>query len=164
MKKRMNLTLLYADGCPSWQLADERQRTLAAEYGFEITYRKADTPSAAKEQAFRGSPTILVDGQDMFADGNEPVGLSCHIYQTPDGPAGSPTLAEPREMVAGQEADSDQQGDSTRSETAAVPVSGPPLRSPPVQCWRAAGTGINVRAEDSPASHGRTRPPGGTER
>lgn len=98
----MSVTLLYFDGCPSWQLADERLRTLAAEYGFEITYRKVDTPEIAEELAFRGSPTILVDGQDVFADENEPVGLSCRIYQTPDGPAGSPTLAQLQEMVAGQ--------------------------------------------------------------
>jgi len=29
----------------------------------------------------------------------EPVGLSCRIYQTPDGAAGSPTLQQLRELM-----------------------------------------------------------------
>lgn len=98
----MDVTLMYFDGCPSWQLADQRLRTLAAQHGFQITYRKVDTPELAEELAFRGSPTILVDGEDMFADGDEPVGLSCRIYQTPDGPAGSPTLSQLHAALDGQ--------------------------------------------------------------
>ena len=97
----MDVTLLYFDGCPSWQLADRRLRALAGEYGFEIAYRKVETPEAAEELGFRGSPTVLVDGQDPFAEGDEPFGLSCRIYQTPDGPAGAPTLAQLREVIGG---------------------------------------------------------------
>jgi len=37
-----------------------------------------------------------VDGVDIFADADAPVGLSCRVYQTPDGPAGSPTLEQLR--------------------------------------------------------------------
>lgn len=95
----MDVTLLYFDGCPSWQVADQRLRTLADEYGFEIAYRKVETPEAAEELGFRGSPTVLVDGRDVLADGDEPVGLSCRIYHTPDGPAGSPTLEQLREAL-----------------------------------------------------------------
>lgn len=96
----MDMVLLYFDGYPSWQLADQHLRTLADEHGFEVTYLKVETPEAAEELAFRGSPTVLVDGQDVFADGNEPVGLACRIYQTPDGPAGSPTLTQLRKVLA----------------------------------------------------------------
>lgn len=40
----------------------------------------------AEEQGFVGSPTIRVDGNDLFPPGaDEPVGLTCRIYRLPDG-------------------------------------------------------------------------------
>ena len=90
------MTLLYFDGCPSWQTADERLSALADEVGFTLTRRSVATPEDAERLAFRGSPSILVDGRDSFAEGNEPVGMSCRVYQTPDGPAGVPTVAQLR--------------------------------------------------------------------
>lgn len=93
------VTLLYFDGCPSWQLADQRLCDLAAELELTITREKVETPEAAAHWGFRGSPTILVNGQDVFADGDEPVGLSCRIYQTPHGPAGSPTVEQLRDAL-----------------------------------------------------------------
>lgn len=90
------VALLYFEGCPSWQSADERLRLLADELGFVLRYRRIETPETAEACSFRGSPTILVDGEDVFAEGDEPVGLSCRIYQTPDGPAGSPTVEQLR--------------------------------------------------------------------
>jgi hypothetical protein len=91
-----DVTLLYFDACPSWRLADERLRDLAAEFDLTITRQKVETPDAAARWGFRGSPTILVDGRDVFATGDEPVGLSCRLYQTPNGPAGAPTVDQLR--------------------------------------------------------------------
>ncbi len=93
----MNVTLQYFDGCPSWRLADERLREALREAGADgsaITYEKIETPEQAEEAGFRGSPTILVDGRDPFADEDAPVGLSCRIYQTDAGPAGAPSLSQ----------------------------------------------------------------------
>lgn len=95
----MQVTLQHFDGCPHWQLADERLRTLVGEVGFDLSREVIDTPDAAEEVGFRGSPTILVDGVDPFADGDEPVGLSCRIYDTPEGPAGAPTVEQLREVL-----------------------------------------------------------------
>jgi hypothetical protein len=94
------VTLLYFDGCPSWQTTDGHLRELADELDFTLTREQVETPAAAERLQFRGSPTVLVDGQDVFAAGDEPVGLSCRIYQTPDGPAGSPTLQQLRQVLA----------------------------------------------------------------
>jgi hypothetical protein len=49
---------------------------------------------------FRGSPTVLVDGRDPFADRQAPVGLSCRVYSTPEGLAGAPTVAQLIEVLA----------------------------------------------------------------
>ncbi|MFT5201221.1 MAG: hypothetical protein ACI9C1_000593 [Candidatus Aldehydirespiratoraceae bacterium] len=100
----MNVTLLYFDGCPNWMIADERLRTLAAEFpGFVIERRIVDTVEAAEATRFRGSPSIIIDGVDAFAEPDAPVGLSCRMYLTPAGLAGSPTLDQLRAVVTGDE-------------------------------------------------------------
>ncbi len=96
----MELTLLYFDDCPSWQVADQHLRVLAADGGHVVTRVEVTTPDGAEALCFRGSPSIHVNGADLFADADAPVGLSCRIYQTPDGPAGSPTLEQMRAAIA----------------------------------------------------------------
>ncbi len=95
----VDVTLLYFDGCPNWQQADERLTELQAERGFTLDHRKVDTPEEAARVGFAGSPTVLVDGVDPFATGDEPTGLACRVYDTPDGPQGSPTLTQLREAL-----------------------------------------------------------------
>jgi hypothetical protein len=92
----MEITLQYFDDCANWQTTDGYLKTLIDEHSLdaEVRYQLIDTPEAAAEQGFRGSPTVLVDGRDPFADRDAPVGLACRIYQTETGPAGSPSLAQ----------------------------------------------------------------------
>ena len=92
----MDVTLLYFDGCPNWRIAEERLSALADELDLTVTRRQVTSP---EEAGFRGSPTILVDGRNAFAEGHEPIGLSCRMYQTPDGPAGVPTLDQLRAVL-----------------------------------------------------------------
>lgn len=95
----VRVTLQYFGGCPNWALADRRLRALADELGFDVVRQRIDTPDAAARCGFRGSPTILVDGDDPFASGDEPVGLSCRVYATPDGTAGVPTIEQLRDVL-----------------------------------------------------------------
>lgn len=92
----MNIELLYFDGCPHWKTADERLAQVAARRGLSVAeHRLVTTPEEAEAAQFRGSPTILIDGRDPFASGDEATfGLSCRVYQTPDGPAGAPTIEQ----------------------------------------------------------------------
>ena len=93
----MDVTLMYFEGCPNWKQTDADLRVLAAETpGLTITRQLVETPEEADRVGFRGSPSVLVDGVDPFAALDAPVGLSCRVYDTPDGPAGSPTLAQLR--------------------------------------------------------------------
>ena len=98
----MEITLQYFDGCPNWKTTNAHLTTLISQHGVDATvrYQLIDTPEAAAEHRFRGSPTVLIDGVDPFAEGDAPVGLSCRIYQTEDGPAGSPTLHQLQEAAA----------------------------------------------------------------
>lgn len=100
VRRLTEVTLLYFEGCPSWRTVDRRLRALADELDFELTYQTVGTTEAAEKRNFRGSPTVLVDGRDVFATGDEPVGPSCRIYQTPEGPAGAPTVTQLREVLS----------------------------------------------------------------
>lgn len=88
---------MYFEGCPSWQLASQHLDALATEQPDLVVHHQiVDTDDDAQLHRFCGSPSIHIDGRDLFADDDAPVGLSCRIYQTPDGPAGSPTLEQLR--------------------------------------------------------------------
>lgn len=87
----MKLELLYFDDCPNWKTAAERLDDIATRRGLVVERRLVTTPEEAEAARFRGSPTILVDGEDPFASEDESFGLACRVYQTPEGPAGSPT-------------------------------------------------------------------------
>lgn len=99
----MDIALLYFDDCPNWKIADERVAAIAAERpDLTVSRHLVDTLEEAERVGFRGSPSILVDGVDVFAEPDAGVGLSCRVYSTPDGPAGAPTLEQLRAALAGQ--------------------------------------------------------------
>ncbi|NUR07386.1 MAG: thioredoxin family protein [Nocardioidaceae bacterium] len=96
----MDITLLYFEGCPNWKVADERLATVAAERSdVTVTHRSVETIEEAERLGFHGSPSILVDGEDAFADADAAVGLSCRVYRTPDGLAGAPTVDQLRAVL-----------------------------------------------------------------
>lgn len=99
---RMEFTIRYFDGCPNWQTARERLDEALRDLGAprDIGLELVTTEDEATRLSFRGSPTILVDGRDLFDPGDAPVGLSCRVYVTPEGFAGTPTVAQLREALA----------------------------------------------------------------
>jgi len=99
----MDITLLYFDDCPNWKIADERLAVMTAERAdLTVTRHLVDTLEEAKRVGFHGSPSILVDGVDVFAEPDAGVGLSCRVYRTPDGPAGAPTVEQLRAALVGR--------------------------------------------------------------
>ena len=98
----MKLQLLYFDGCPNWHVADDRLQEALKELGSGVEVERVlvSTPEDAKAWSFHGSPSILVDGEDPFAEPGVDVGLSCRLYRTPGGVAGAPTVAQLVEVLA----------------------------------------------------------------
>jgi hypothetical protein len=70
--------------------------------GFPVEVEKVlvTTPEQAEHWSFRGSPSVLVDGEDPFAQPGAPVGLSCRLYRTPEGVGGSPTVDQLVEVLS----------------------------------------------------------------
>ena len=99
----MDIELDYFDGCPSWRTVDERLRSVldAAGRTEAITYVRVETNEDAQRLQFHGSPTILIDGRDPFDVQGMCVGLTCRLYQTPVGLAGSPTTEQLAAVVGG---------------------------------------------------------------
>ena len=100
----MEVTLRYFDGCPNWKEAQAHLEVLGDEgFHLEIGHQLIDTPELAAQVGFRGSPTILLNGADPFADPDAPVGLTCRVYQTDTGFDGSPSIDQLRAAIEAAE-------------------------------------------------------------
>ncbi|MET3768645.1 hypothetical protein ABIB15_001327 [Marisediminicola sp. UYEF4] len=96
----MEITLQYFDGCPNWTVAAERLAVITAELPDVVVNRRmVQNLEDAEAIGFRGSPSILIDGSDLFPDAATAVGLACRIYATPAGFAGAPTMEQLRAAI-----------------------------------------------------------------
>lgn len=90
------LTLQYFEGCPNWKITRDRlgQAMELAGSKPKVVLEPIETADDAERRGFRGSPTVLVDGVDPFADETAPTGLSCRVYRTENGREGSPSMEQ----------------------------------------------------------------------
>jgi hypothetical protein len=79
----MEVELLYCEGCPSHPAALADLRAALGD-GVPVTVREVLTEEQAVAERFPGSPTIRVDGQDLFPS-DDPPSLACRIYRLADG-------------------------------------------------------------------------------
>lgn len=94
----MNVTLQYFDGCPTCKLVEQRLHAVLGPDS-TIQYRLVESQEDAEQLGFTGSPTVLVDGVDPFANPGAPVGLACRVYLTAAGREGAPSIEQLREAV-----------------------------------------------------------------
>jgi hypothetical protein len=98
----MRVEILHIDDCPNWQEAGSRVRAVLDETGhrdIEVRYRLLTSSSDAVGTAFAGSPTIVVDDEDLFPSEGATQDLACRIYATPTGFAGLPTQEQIRGAI-----------------------------------------------------------------
>ena len=83
MKK---IELVYETTCPNAQAVREMLKTIGLELGLQlnVTETNKDDPNAPEYARKLSSPTVLVDGKDVVADGSVG-GNACRIYRTADG-------------------------------------------------------------------------------
>jgi hypothetical protein len=109
----MEIKILYFSGCPNWETALARVRTVLAELGrTDVAVQVEDVHQASDlSSEWAGSPTLLLDGRDPFAaaDSRSSAGLAidsgrhpvlpqdaCRIYVTEAGFEGAPSLDQLR--------------------------------------------------------------------
>jgi len=93
----VDIALLYFDGCPNWQVAETNLRVALNQVDapdVAVRRRLVCTVEEAERVGFLGSPTILLDGTDPFPAPGAVPGLSCRVYRTDAGLAGSPTVEQ----------------------------------------------------------------------
>ncbi len=103
----MRVEILYFDGCPSYReaLATLEEVLSQEDVTAEVGLVAVNTDKEAKLLRFPGSPTIRVDGRDLFPSGSEEREewrLGCRLYATPEGLRGSPTAEMVWASLAGR--------------------------------------------------------------
>lgn len=91
----MRLELLHIADCPNTRRALERVKAALAALGRDdvaVHLRLIESAADTAGTGFAGSPTITVDGADIFPGGAPSSELACRIYPTPGGHAGAPTV------------------------------------------------------------------------
>jgi hypothetical protein len=84
----MRVELLWWEGCPSHPetLADLRRSLSEEGVDAEVEMVEVDSDEQARAERFPGSPTIRIDGEDMFpCDEPAPYTLTCRVYRLRDG-------------------------------------------------------------------------------
>ena len=103
---RTRITVLHHDDCPHWRSVLDVIGHAVIELGLDATI--------THEVADASSPTILVDGVDLFPAGAQSVATSCRLYVTPVGLRGVPADGQVRaalaECGAGMASESDVKG------------------------------------------------------
>ncbi len=98
----MKVEVLYFDGCPTYETATKTLGAVLAEEGLEVDIElvAVNRDEEAKRLRFPGSPTIRVDGEDLFPIAErEDWRLGCRVYATPEGLRGLPTVAMLKEAL-----------------------------------------------------------------
>lgn len=90
--------LVYDQSCPNVAAARDQIREALSLAGLPPDWREWNRDSAETPESRRplGSPTILVDGQDVTALGEKlsvlPTANSCRVYVHADGATGVPPI------------------------------------------------------------------------
>jgi hypothetical protein len=84
----MTVELLWWEGCPSHPetLADLERILREEGIGADVKSVEIESDEQARSEHFPGSPTIRVDGEDIFPpEETEPYSLTCRVYRLRDG-------------------------------------------------------------------------------
>jgi len=128
----VQVSLIYFDGCPHWQLAHRRIQH-AIDYAgvgrVDFDLVRVATQDEAIMCGLHGSPTILINGTDPFADPGLQPGLSCRRYETEHGSDVTPSVTQLIEALR-------RAGNGVRdrrdiTEEASFPASDPPEEGAP---------------------------------
>ncbi len=90
----MKIELLYFDGCPSRQTALDNLKSVLREEGIteSVNILEIVNDEQAQQEKFLGSPSIRINGNDLWFKQRANYSLSCRVYATPEGIKRWPTV------------------------------------------------------------------------
>jgi hypothetical protein len=97
----MDVTVLAVPDCPNAALLEERLASVLASYS-QVTVSRYQVTSAEQAACWGmcGSPTILVNGTDPFAEPGQLASVSCRLYRDSSGQVtGAPSGAQLRQAI-----------------------------------------------------------------
>lgn len=98
----MRIEILHIDECPNWLEAGRRLEDALVATGHpdvSVNFRLLRSSQEAEAVHFAGSPTITLDGDDLFSSAARISDLACRVYVTPTGLAGLPTTEQLVEAI-----------------------------------------------------------------
>ena len=81
--EKIKIEVQYFNGCPNSQAALSMVKKYISDSEHEIEFEEVliETQEAAEKHNFRGSPTILINGNDLDGlEENQTPSLSCRFY------------------------------------------------------------------------------------
>ena len=99
----MDLTVLAVPDCPNVMLLEERlAQVLEGRRDVTVSRQVIADQDEAARRGMHGSPTILVDGIDPFAEPGQPASVSCRLYRDGGGQVdGAPSVSQLRQAIGG---------------------------------------------------------------
>lgn len=118
----MRLEIVHVPDCSNVALLEQRLDQVLAGHStsVELARRMVEDLASAADAGMTGSPTLLVDGVDPFAEPGRAPSVSCRLYRGEDGQLqGAPSVAALRHAldmpdtvpVAGPPDTADETGD-----------------------------------------------------
>jgi hypothetical protein len=97
----MHLTVLAVPGCPNAALLEEQLASvLEGRPGVTVSRHVIADEAEAVGRGMYGSPTLLVNGADPFAEPGQSPSMSCRLYRGSDGRiSGVPSAGQLRQAI-----------------------------------------------------------------
>ena len=97
----LEIDILYTADCTDWEITGQLVQQVVEELalGAEIRYWLIENDRQALQAYFIGSPTVRVEGNDLFPVRGATAGLRLRSYLTDEGIMGHPTLQMLREAL-----------------------------------------------------------------
>lgn len=98
----MRLEIVQVPGCPHAAVLNQRLDEVLADYpgAVQRADRIVEDQDAAAAAGMSGSPTLLVDGVDPFAEPGAAPSVSCRLYRDGNGrPQGAPSVTALRRAL-----------------------------------------------------------------
>jgi hypothetical protein len=115
----MHLTVLAVPGCPNTPVLEDRlAAVLEGRAGVSVSYQLISDEADAARWGMHGSPTLLIDGVDPFAEPGQPPSMSCRLYRDDDGQAtGAPSTGQLRQVIERTQLEEAEPGDPASPRT-----------------------------------------------